>query len=86
MSDKIEMGYKVTFFPTSFRVQQNFTTQGNIPYWEVVNDKGEIICTSHDENAAKFICLSMELVISYIRGDGSASRDIMNQLQKMRGN
>ena len=77
--------YTVTVFPSAFSIQAQATIQEGIPYFNVIRDSdSSIIAICPDENNAKFVALSLELVVAYVRGDGAQTRALMDQLSKIR--
>ena len=78
--------YQVRFVPGKFTYTEERTiSPPHVRYFGIYIDGiNGIVAQTQDENTAKFICLSCELANSYVAGDGSATRELMLQLLKLR--
>lgn len=74
--------YRVQFEPGRYKYRQNPI---NDLAWDIGReDNGTYIGFAFSENAAKHICLALNLVDAYIGGDTSAQTDLLKQLQRLR--
>lgn len=78
--------YQVSFVPSKWTYREEMTIglANPLRYFGIYLDGKVMMATTQDENCAKMICLSLELTSSYIWGDGSATRELLAQLSKLR--
>lgn len=86
------ISYQFKFVPGNFRYAKQTAHPMMAPvgakpieYWAVFDTENDrVMCQTESENDAAHICLALELVSSYVRGDGTANREILQKLSKLR--
>lgn len=83
-----QLQYQVTFTPGTYRYYKNPTPPTSISQkesWLIGRiDTQDIIAFTFTEEAAKHVCLALNLVHHYIHGNTSVQMDILKALEKFR--
>lgn len=67
--------------PGSHPDLQKFTGR---PYWEIGRvEDGVSVCFTYDENTAKWICLSLNMLDAHMRGDAEVKWHILRRADAM---
>jgi hypothetical protein len=80
------LAYTVTYVPESYYVEevQALTVAHGPVYW-TINSKetGRQVAFAFDENMAKTICLSLELIRAQVHGDTKKATQILKLIDKL---
>lgn len=81
------IGYTVTYVPESYYVQEvsALTMGANGPIYYVIISKetGAQVAFAFDDNIAKTICLSLELIRAQVNGDTKKATQILKLVDRL---
>lgn len=79
-----ELTYTVTYVPESYRVDDREPVLSAPRYFAIVSQEtGRDVAFAFDENIAKTICLSLELIRAQVHGDSKKAKQILTLIDKL---
>jgi hypothetical protein len=89
MSDKGVISYNIKFIPGNYYVKEIVPTRllnSNAPhYWAVMDAQNHSpVGFAFEENAARTICLAMELLTAQALGDKTKTMEVLRAVERIR--
>lgn len=79
-----ELTYTVTYVPESYYVAEREPILSAPRYWAIVcHETGRDVAFAFDDNIAKTICLSLELIRAQVNGDTKKATGILKLIDKL---